>query len=56
MKNYFDKWSVLTVESENKPPVKVYMRKASDEHVETYLWDVPKNPSPEKTESKAKDS
>jgi len=40
--SYFDNWSVCGVSSEDKPPVKVFVKKASEKHVETYLWDIPK--------------
>ena len=43
--SYFDKWSVFDVGAENEPIIKVHLRKASEKHVETYLWDSPNNGS-----------
>ena len=42
--HYFDRWSVFDVAKSCLPPVKVYLKKASEKHVETILWDVPIEP------------
>jgi len=44
---YFDKWSVVVVGAVDEPPVKVLLKKASEEHVETYLWEAPKSSTSE---------
>jgi len=45
--DYFDKWSVVVVGTVDEPPVKVLLKKASEEHVETYLWEAPKTSTSE---------
>lgn len=42
--HYFDRWSVFDVAKSSLPPVKVYLKKASEKHIETILWDVPVEP------------
>ena len=42
--HYFDRWSVFDVAKSSLPPVKVYLKKASEKHIETILWDVPIEP------------
>ncbi len=42
--HYFDRWRVFDVAKSSLPPVKVYLKKASEKHIETILWDVPKEP------------
>ena len=42
--HYFDRWSVFDISKSSLPPVKVYLKKASEKHEETILWDVPIEP------------
>ena len=43
--HYFDRWSVFDISKSSLPPVKVYLKKASEKHEETILWDVPIEPA-----------
>ena len=43
--HYFDRWSVFDISKSSLPPVKVYLKKASEKHDETILWDVPIEPA-----------
>lgn len=43
--DYFDRWCVFNVSKSILPPVKVYLKKASEKHEETILWDVPIEPA-----------
>ena len=38
--NYFDPWSVYMVGESHLPPSKVKLRKKSEQHVETYFWNL----------------
>ena len=38
--NYFDLWSIYEVADPSKPISKVHLCKASEKHIETYLWGV----------------